>query len=120
MLMAVFERTREIGMLMAIGMRRSKVFLLITLETFFLSLSGALIGLAIGFAWVLHLSRRGLDLSRFHDVMRELGVDSVIFPTLSPEMPYLILGIVMLTALFAALYPALKALALSPIEAIRK
>jgi putative ABC transport system permease protein len=48
MLMAVLERTREIGMLLALGMNRLKVFAMIVLETFFLVLAGCPVGYAIG------------------------------------------------------------------------
>ncbi len=120
MLMAVFERTREIGMLMAVGMNRRKVFSLIALETLFLSLSGAAIGLLAGYLLVAWFSEHGLDLSAFSDVMYELGLDSVIYPVLDPNFPFVLTLIVVATALLSAVYPAIKALSLSPIEAIRK
>ncbi|TVQ79591.1 MAG: ABC transporter permease [Flavobacteriales bacterium] len=120
MLMAVFERTREIGMLMAVGMSRTKVFILIVLETIFLSLSGAVIGLFSGYLLVAWFAKHGLDLSTFSDVMYELGVDSVIYPYLNTSFPFILAIIVVATALLSAIYPAIKALSLSPIEAIRK
>ena len=120
MLMAVFERTREIGMLMAVGMNRRKVFLLIAMETLFLSFSGAAIGLLVGYLLVAWFAKRGLDLSAFSDVMYELGVDAVVHPVLDPNFPLVLALIVIATALLSAIYPAIKALSLSPIEAIRK
>ncbi len=120
MLMAVFERTREIGMLMAIGMNRRKVFALIALETIFLSFSGATIGLVLGYFLVAWFAKHGLDLSAFTDVMYELGVDTVVYPALDPSFPFVLALIVFGTALLSAIYPAIKALSLSPIEAIRK
>ena len=48
MLMAVLERIKELGMLMAIGMNRLRVFGMIMLETVYLTLTGAIIGMAIG------------------------------------------------------------------------
>jgi len=47
-LMVVLERIKEIGMLMAIGMNRLRVFLMIVLESIFLSLTGGVIGVLLG------------------------------------------------------------------------
>ncbi|MCC5918625.1 MAG: ABC transporter permease [Cryomorphaceae bacterium] len=120
MLMAVFERTREIGMLMAIGMGKGRLFLLIVLETLFLSLTGSIIGLLLGYGLVKYTGRVGIDLSAFSDVMKELGVDPVFYPEISREFALIIPIIVLITALLSAIYPALKALSLRPVEALQK
>jgi putative ABC transport system permease protein len=118
MLMAVFERTREIGMLMAIGMNKRKLFLLIITETLFLSLSGTAIGIVLAIALVSWTGHIGIDLSAFSDVMKELGVDPVIYPALDLSFTYVLPFIVVAISIIAALYPASKALALKPAEAI--
>jgi putative ABC transport system permease protein len=118
MLMAVFERTREIGMLMAIGMNKRKLFLLIIIETLFLSLSGTAIGIILAIALVSWTGHIGIDLSAFSDVMKELGVDPVIYPTLDLSFTYVLPFIVVAISIISALYPASKALGLKPAEAI--
>jgi ABC-type lipoprotein release transport system permease subunit len=120
MLMAVFERTREIGMLMAIGMNKRKVFGLIVFETILLSFVGTALGILVGYGWLTHLSKNGVDLSAISDVMKEIGFDTMIYPVLDPTFFSLLPVIVFVTALLAAIYPAVKALRLNPAQAIRE
>ncbi|MGB8489800.1 MAG: FtsX-like permease family protein, partial [Bacteroidales bacterium] len=61
MLMAVLERTREIGMLAAIGMNRKKIFLMIMLESVFLSITGGISGMAVGGAVIALTARHGIN-----------------------------------------------------------
>jgi putative ABC transport system permease protein len=120
MLMTVFERTRELGMLMAIGMNKRKVFGLIVLETLFLSITGAALGLLLGYFTVELVGERGIDLSALSDVMRELGFSSMIHPRVDTLFLLFIPVMVVITALLAAIYPARKALSLNPAEAVRE
>lgn len=120
MLMAVFERTRELGMLMAIGMNKRRVFSLIVLETMALSVVGALLGLAGAVLVIKATSKSGIDLSAFSDVMREIGFENIIYPELNLVFISILPVLVIATALLAAIYPALKALKLNPAEAVRK
>ncbi len=120
MLMTVFERTRELGMLMAIGMNKRKVFALIVMETLLLAVSGAVLGLGIGYGLVRLSAKNGIDLSALSDVMRELGFSSIIIPDVDTTFLLLIPVMVVITALLAAVYPALKALSLNPAEAVRE
>ena len=120
MLMAVFERTREIGMLMAIGMNKTKMFGMIVLETLALSTIGALSGMISGYLLVTYFSTQGIDFSAFNDVMREIGFDYMVYPNLDENFFVILPIIVILTALISAIYPAIKALKLNPAEAVRK
>jgi len=61
----------------------------------------------------------GLDLSTKKDGLAELGVQSTIYPEVVPEYYLVMAGMVILTALVAALFPAYKALKLNPVRAIR-
>src|SRR5690606_9698364 len=63
MLMAILERTRELGMLMAIGMPRMKVFNMIISETITLSCIGAPLGLFLAWSSLKLMGKHGLDLS---------------------------------------------------------
>ncbi len=120
MLMAVLERTREIGMLMALGMNKLKVFLMILLETVFLVVSGAPVGMAAGFLTIAWFGRRGIDLSVYKEVFASFGYSEIIHPVLHARDYLNMLVLVVVTAILAALIPARKALSLDPSEAIRK
>lgn len=120
MLMAVMERTKELGMLMAVGMNRTKVFLMIMLETVFLSMIGGPLGLLIAFLTIEYFGEYGLSLGEMGESYGEMGFATVIYTTLSFESYFTITIMVLTMALVAAIYPARKALKLNPSEAIRK
>ncbi len=120
MLMAVLERIREIGMLMAIGMTRIRVFLMIIWETVFLALAGAPIGLFAGYLTIRSLSKTGIDLSLWSAALAQFGMSPMVYPVLD-NATYLFIAFAMaVTAFLASLYPALKATRLRPVDALRK
>lgn len=119
MLMAVLERTREIGVLMAVGMNKIRVFGMVMLETFLLTLIGTPVGLFAAWLFILWLGRAGIDLSFAEQVMQDFGYGSVIYPFLPLGSVFQIIRLVVLTAILSAIFPALKALRLRPVEAIR-
>ncbi len=120
MLMAVLERMKEIGMLMAIGMNKLRVFLMIILETIMMALVGGPIGLLLGLAIVKHFQHYGFDLSDYARGLEKFGYDTVVYPTLEPQYYlYMALGVIV-TALLGAIYPAIKSIKLKPVEAINK
>lgn len=119
MLMAILERKRELGMLLSVGMKKSRVFAMIILETMFLALVGGPAGIIAGHFTVQYFGAYGLDLSVVAEGMKEFGMGSVIYPTIDPSAYIDITIMVIVTALIAALYPARKALKLKPAEAVR-
>lgn len=120
MLMSVLERTREIGMLLSLGMSRMRVFLMILLETLFLVMVGCPAGILPGVLTVSYLNRRGIDLSRFMEALSSFGWDFMVYPSIEWGQVLTIIGLVVLTALLSSLFPARRALLLKPAEAIRK
>ena len=118
MLMAVLERVRELGMLMAIGMNRRRVFGMIVLETLMLGIIGAPLGMLFMLLSMIYLGTTGLDLSAFSEGMQEFGLESIVVFQLPPEQYWQIGLAVLLTALIGSLYPAWKAIRLKPAEAI--
>lgn len=120
MLMAVLERFRELGVLMAIGMNKLRVFWMIVLETLLLSLLGAPIGLLAGTLTVQYFAKHGLNLEAFARSMNEYGLDTQVYFALQGktywEVPLLLLA----TALLAAVYPAWRAVRMRPVTAIRR
>lgn len=119
MLMAVLERVKELGMLMAIGMNKLKVFKMIMFETIMLTLTGGAIGLVVTYFIVLYYGHVGLDLGFLGSGYEAFGFDSVINPKLDGEFYFVVTILVILTGVLASIYPALKALKLNPVEAIR-
>lgn len=119
MLMAIMERVREIGMLMAIGMNKTKVFFMITLETVFLSITGGILGLSISWILVEIMGITGIDLSSIADGLNSMGYSSYVYPELDLIYYGLIGLLVVVTAIFASIMPARKALKFNPAQAVR-
>jgi len=120
MLMAVLERIRELGMLMAIGMTRIRVFLMIVWETVFVAMIGAPIGLILGYITMRLLRDTGIDLSMWSKGLSQFGMSTMVYPSLNFKSYVFIAGAIMVTALIASVYPSLKAIRLRPVEALRK
>lgn len=119
MLMVVLERVREIGMLMAVGMSKVRIFFMIMLETIYLSLTGGLIGIIAAYFICKHLGKVGLDLYFWKEAYSSIGYSSFIYPVIDFEMIVFTTLMVILTGVLSALYPAYKALKLNPAEATR-
>ncbi len=121
MLMAVLERVREIGMLMAIGMNKRKLFSMISLETIFMVVIAAPLGLLFAYLTIQWFGTNGLDLSGiYQEGYAAYGFKSMIYPQLAPHYYFRIMILVVITAILASIYPALTALRLDPVKAIRK
>ncbi len=119
MLMVVLERIRELGMLMAVGMKRGRVFLMIMLETVLLSMTGALAGMALSYATIQILARTGINLSIFAQGLHEFGLAEVLYPTIRPSMYPILAAMMIVTAVLSSIYPAIHALRLRPANALR-
>lgn len=120
MLMAVLERYRELGMLLAVGMKKFQVFIMVVWETIFISLAGMPIGILLGAVTISLTHRYGINLEKWSDSLTEFGLTTIIHPELSFRH-YLTIGLaVLFTAVLASIYPARKATSLNPIEALRK
>ncbi len=120
MLMAVLERIKELGMLMAIGMNKKRVFSMIMLETVFLGMTGAVIGMAISYGLIWYTGRTGLDLtSLYQEGFEAMGFSAMIYPTIGWQSFFQLILLVVLTGVLASIYPAWKAMKLNPSEALR-
>lgn len=120
MLMAILERTKEIGMMVALGTSKLKMFLLVLSETVFLTLAGAPVGLLIGWLVIKYFNKHGLDMSGMgREMMSSFGYSTLIFPEFPSDKLAGVLLIVCCTALLSCLFPAIKALKLQPVEALR-
>jgi len=120
MLMATYERTREIGMLMAMGMRRQGIRQLFLAEGAVNGLLGGAIGTVLGLIPILWLANTGWDLTAMYgDIDIGYPVRGVIYPTVSFIMIVAIWLFTGLMAALAAYYPAAKASRLKAVEALR-
>lgn len=118
MLMAVLERVKELGMLMAVGMNKSKVFAMIMIETVFMCMMGAPTGLIISWLMINYFGEHGVDLSGA--AYEDAGFASTVYPYLEYQSYVEVTIMVLVMAILAAIYPAIKALRLNPANAIRK
>ncbi len=119
MTMVVMERTQELGMLMAIGMNKKRIFSMILWETVFLSLVGAVFGLTISALVIGYFGKAGLDLSVFGQGMTAFGMDTIIYTKTSIDFYFTVGILVFITAIIASIFPARHALRLEPAEAVR-
>ncbi len=120
MLMSVFERVKELGMLMSIGMNKKRVFVMILLETIFLSLSGAASGMAASYLTLLSLKDKGINLAPLGaGSLSEFGFEPVVYPQLEVSFFIFLTIMVVAAAILTGIYPALKALRLNPAEAVK-
>ncbi|MBL7738658.1 MAG: ABC transporter permease [Chitinophagaceae bacterium] len=121
MLMAILERTREIGMMVALGMSRFRLFLLVLLETVLLTITGTPPGLIAAWLAANYYNKKGIDISSFAgDTMSSFGFSSMIYPEFPGAELFIVLMIVITTALVSCIFPAIRAGRLQPVEALRK
>lgn len=121
MLMAVLERTREIGMMVALGTTKLKIFLLILLETVYLTLAGVPLGVLLAWLPCQHFNKQGLDLSGMgREMMSSFGYNTLVYPEFPNDKLWGVMLIVFSTAIISCLFPALKALQLQPVEALKR
>jgi ABC-type lipoprotein release transport system permease subunit len=119
MLMAVLERTRELGMLMAIGMNRRKIFLMIMLESIFLSIVGGFAGIAVSEVVIAITAKTGINLMKYSEGMEAMGYSANLYPTIDTQFFITTTILIVLTGIISAVYPARKALKLNPAETLR-
>lgn len=120
MLMAVLERLRELGMLMAIGMNKLRVFSMIVLEAILLGIVGAPLGILLGATTIAYLKKYGIDMSMYAESLSNYGMSSTIYFDVEPGVYQQVAVAVVFTAVLASLYPAYKAIRLKPVDALGK
>lgn len=119
-LMSVLERTREFGILLALGMRRARLLALVLLEATLLGLCGLVLGNLLGLAFTAYFARTGIDLSAFGAALRTMpGLENITYPLIRFERSAMVSLVVFAITGLTALYPALRASALEPVAAIR-
>jgi putative ABC transport system permease protein len=120
-LMSVLERVREFGVLMAVGMKKIKVFGMVVLETSMVSVIGGVLGLISSYGLVEYLHRRGVNLAGYGgEGLEAYGFAAIVYPEVEPVFYFKIALLVVAFSIAAALYPAWKAIRLVPAEAVRQ
>ena len=119
LLMSVFERTRELGILAALGMKGRQIMAMILLEAGTLALLGTILGVILGSLLVWYMSFNGINMGdEVAGIAEGFAYPSVIYTKLAPGsiigLSLAMLGIVLL----AAIYPARFAAKMEPVEAL--
>ena len=119
LLMAIYERTREIGLLGAIGLKPRQITFIFLLEGIMIGLVGAIVGTVMGFFINLVLGHFGLDYSFAVDMVDYMALMGThIYPVFNINLTLKRAAMVALIATLAAFYPALEASRREPAEAL--
>lgn len=120
LLMAVFERIREMGILAALGMRGRQIMVLFVLQAVALGLAGIVLGLVVGAFGVMYLAAVGIPLNAAaNSVNASIALGSVVHAQFDPATFAVLSLITLVIIMLAALYPAWYAARLEPVVALR-
>jgi ABC-type lipoprotein release transport system permease subunit len=123
MLMAVFERTREMGVLAAMGLKGRQIMGLFVLEGSFIGLIGAVIGCIFSWLLVMWVGQNGIDFSAYYEDIESAGeiyalMGTVLYPAISATTIILYGLAAVVVAALAALFPAWQAARREPAESL--
>lgn len=119
LLMAVYERTREFGLVQSLGMRPGRIMGQVFIESLFLLLLALVLGNLLTGVTLLAL-RDGIDLSAFAEGFDMIGVSPVIVPSLTTGDIMTANGLVLVLGLLASLWPVWRAARHVPVEAMTR
>ncbi|MDM8551293.1 ABC transporter permease [Desulfobacterales bacterium HSG2] len=118
LIMAIMERFHEIGVMKSIGTRPSWIAAMVLFEAVNLGFVGLLAGSVSGMIVTFLFSVNGIDFSLYMESVRLWGTGHIIYPALKPADIIACSLIVLVTTIIAALYPAIKAARIKPLEAL--
>ncbi|MBI4056594.1 MAG: ABC transporter permease [Elusimicrobia bacterium] len=119
LLMSLFERIREFGVLMAMGAKPRFILRLVLLESFLLGLMGLALGLVVGSILILYFGKTGLPLPIGDAISYFMPFDSVIYMRFAWDKHWVSIVAVFVASLISGLIPALRASRLKVAEALR-
>jgi putative ABC transport system permease protein len=120
LMMSIVERTREFGLLMAIGTKPRQVVLLVAMESFFITFLGTILGVLLGISLTTYAARGGIDLSRFISTFSNFLIGARVYPKVDWLYLSIFVAVVMVSNVVVSLYPAWRASRLDPVEAMRQ
>jgi ABC-type lipoprotein release transport system permease subunit len=119
LLMSVLERTREFGMLLALGMRPRLVGGMVWIELILIALVGDGLGIAIGAAITLWFERHGITYPGLESLLAQFGLPGRLYPALSTETLFAGPGAIFMSIAIAGLVPYLHVRRLEAASALR-
>ena len=119
MLMAILERKRELGVLMSVGLNKSKIFLMIALETLFISIVSVPLGVFLSYVTISYFGDVGIDLSMVEEGLEQFGMGTRLYTELYLDYYINITLLTFLLTFISSLFPARRALKLEPAVAVR-
>jgi putative ABC transport system permease protein len=117
-LMAIFERTREYGVLMAMGTTPGRLMRFLLFESATITFIGIVVGIITGSLITWYFQTHGIVISGASEFLRQYGLPERMYPKLSTLSVSVGAGIVLVITILTALYPALKVRRLRPVEAM--
>jgi putative ABC transport system permease protein len=117
-LMAIFERTREFGVLMAMGTTPGRLMKFLLFESVTITLIGIILGIIFGSLVTGYFQVHGIVISGASEFLSQYGLPERMYPKLSILSISVGAGIVLIITVLTALYPALKVRRLRPVEAM--
>jgi ABC-type lipoprotein release transport system permease subunit len=117
-LMAIFERTREFGVMMAIGTTPRRLTKVLLIESMAMTAIGIIAGILIGIGITYYFQINGIDFSGGSELLNQFGITGRMYPKLSFLSVAIGPFMVLFFTFIAALYPALKVRRLRPVEAM--
>jgi ABC-type lipoprotein release transport system permease subunit len=118
-LMSVLERTREFGVISALGIKPRKLASLVMLETTLMALLGLLIGLVLGWTLALYFNSTGFSYPGMEEMAGKFNLPDRMYPSVTFFSMLLGPSVVFLFSLLASVYPATRLFRLQPVEAMR-
>ena len=118
-LMAIFERKREFGVMMALGTTPARLTRVLVYESTAMTMLGCAAGILAGAILTAYFQANGIVVPGAEEIAREFGLPERIYPRLSLLSVSIGAGIVLLITLVTAAYPALRVRRLKPLDALR-
>ncbi|HFQ15166.1 MAG TPA: ABC transporter permease, partial [Rhodobacteraceae bacterium] len=116
--MSVLERTREFGMLLAIGMKPGQIGRLVWAEMIFLALIGTGLGLVLGMGLTAWVESTGISFEGMEDIYAQWGLPSKLYPDMTPFRVLFGPGAIMGSIMLLGFIPYRRVLGLEPVSAM--
>jgi putative ABC transport system permease protein len=117
-LMSVLERTREFGIMLALGLTPGRVGRLVLLESLVMAVTGFVLGVAVGVLVTLYFHIYGFSYPGMAEIASQINMPSVIYPLINFTSVTLGPAVILLATLLSALYPAARLRRVRPVDAM--